>query len=94
MKKQILGMLICGFVPCLSAKDFSPEEISFFTKEVRPLLEENCFRCHGGKDSKGHAKVKSGLQMISRKGIIIGGDHGSAFNEAEPEKSLILHVIS
>lgn len=94
MKKQILGMLICGFVPCLSAKEFSPEDISFFTKEVRPLLEENCFRCHGGKDSKGHAKVKSGFQMISRKGIIIGGDHGSAFNEAEPEKSLILHVIS
>ncbi|MDB4544637.1 PSD1 and planctomycete cytochrome C domain-containing protein [Akkermansiaceae bacterium] len=94
MMKRILGMLAFGIVPGLSAKEFSPEDISFFSEKVRPLLEDHCVRCHGGKDSKGHVKAKSGLQLISRKGIVIGGDHGSAFDEKEPEKSLLLHVVS
>ena len=92
--KRILSVLLGGVVPCLSAKEFSSEDISFFTNEVRPLLEEHCIRCHGGKDSKGHHKVKSGLQLVSRKGIVNGGDHGSAFNEEKPEESLFLHVVS
>jgi len=91
--KRLLGMLACGLASSMSAKEFSAEDISFFSKEVRPLLEEHCVRCHGGKDSKGHYKVKSGLQLVSRKGIVIGGDHGSAYSEEEPEKSLLLHVI-
>ena len=92
--KRLLGMLACGIVPGVAAKEFSPDDISFFKEEVRPLLEDHCIRCHGGKDSKGHAKVKSGLQLVSRKGIVLGGDHGSAFNEEKPEESLLLHVIS
>ena len=73
--KRALSLLACGLAPWVSAKEFSSEDIAFFTKEVRPLLEDHCIRCHGGKDSTGHYKVKSGLQLVSRKGIVNGGDH-------------------
>ena len=73
---------------------FSPQEVEFFSNEVRPILAENCFKCHGKLDSKGHAKAKAGLQLISRRGPMIGGDHGPAIDEAKPGESFILKMIS
>lgn len=70
------------------------EDVEFFRQKVKPILAENCFSCHGGSDGKGGYKVKSGLQLISRKGLLLGGQHGSAFDEKEPLKSLLLEVIS
>ena len=93
MKRLLTAaLMLTGALP--AAAEFSPEDISFFKEKVRPLLEQNCFRCHGGEDKNGKIKVKSGLQLISRKGIVMGGEHGSAFDEKAPEKSLILHVLS
>jgi hypothetical protein len=76
------------------ATEFSAEDIAYFSEEVRPLLQENCFKCHGGEDKHGKVKVRSGLQLISRKGILIGGDHGPAFDEADPSKSRLLYVLT
>jgi len=80
--------------PRIEHPQFAPEQIEFFTKEVRPILAENCFKCHGNTDSKGHAKAKGGLQLISRRGLMIGGDHGPAIDEANPDDSFILKMIS
>ena len=52
--------------------EFTEEQRAFFENEVRPLLAENCFKCHGGTDSKGKVKVRSGLQLISRRGVVTG----------------------
>jgi hypothetical protein len=70
------------------------EGVEFFRDEVKPILEQHCFKCHGGIDDKGHPKVRGGLQLISRKGLLMGGDHGPAINEAEPAKSVLLEVLS
>ncbi|MDB6076357.1 MAG: hypothetical protein JWO82_104 [Akkermansiaceae bacterium] len=68
--------------------------VQFFRDEVKPILEQNCFKCHGGNDEKGHPKIKGELQLISRKGLMKGGNHGPAFNEAEPGASVILNALS
>jgi hypothetical protein len=28
---------------------FTPEQIALYEKEVKPLLEANCLKCHGGE---------------------------------------------
>jgi Protein of unknown function (DUF1553)/Protein of unknown function (DUF1549)/Planctomycete cytochrome C len=68
--------------------------IEFFKSDVRPIFQKNCFQCHGGTDSRGEVKVRGGLQLISRKGILIGGEHGPAVDLEKPEKSLMLEVLS
>jgi mono/diheme cytochrome c family protein len=78
--------------PLLSAQ--SSEDVAFFRDKVKPILAKHCFECHGGSDGKGGYRIKSGLQLISRKGLLKGGAHGSAINEKEPEKSLLLEVIA
>ena len=91
---KVLLIAIGGLVPLASPGASESEGVDFFRKEVKAILESNCFKCHGGIDDKGHPKVRGGLQLISRKGLLMGGDHGSAINEAEPAKSLLLEVLS
>ena len=38
-----------------------------FVRDVRPILEEHCFDCHGAE------KQKSGLRLVSTVGILRGG---------------------
>jgi hypothetical protein len=87
-------LTITAFALPVTIQAATTEEIQFFKEEVRPILEENCFKCHGGVDDKGHVKIRSGLQLISQKGILIGGDHGPAFDEKEPSNSRLLTMIA
>jgi hypothetical protein len=80
--------------PAVSHPSFTDDQVAFFSSKVRPLLEANCFKCHGGIGSNGKPKVRSGLQLISRKGVVLGGEHGPAFNTEKPAESLLLEMIS
>lgn len=62
---------------------------AFFDAKIHPLLEANCFKCHGaGK------RIKGGLRLTSREGLMHGGDSGAAFDSSDPAKSLILEMVS
>jgi hypothetical protein len=66
---------------------FSAEEVSFFEKEVRPLLQSNCALCH---DSDKHT---SGLSIESRESVLLGGSRGPAAEPGKPEQSRIIQAI-
>ncbi len=66
----------------------SAVEALFFEKEVLPILKANCFKCHTGK------KVRGGLSLAGRAGLLKGGDTGPAIDAAHPEKSLLLKAIN
>lgn len=91
-KPWVIALVASGSAAFSHAAD--PAGVEFFRAEVKPILEQNCFKCHGGTDEKGHPKVRGNLQLISRKGLMKGGDHGPAFNESDPAKSHILEAIS
>ena len=63
------------------------DDLSFFREQVYPILRENCLKCHGDK-------VKGGLILSSRQGILSGGDSGPAVSMSDPESSLLLDMIS
>ncbi|MFO0946169.1 MAG: DUF1549 domain-containing protein [Planctomycetota bacterium] len=65
----------------------SPEEIEFFEKEVRPVLAEHCFECHGPKVEQ------AGLRLDTKARFLKGSDNGPIVTTDQPEKSLLLQVI-
>ncbi len=89
-----LFSLLTASAHALPGAAFSEADIAFFVDEVRPILSENCFQCHGGEGRDGHRKIKSGFQVISRKGILTGGEHGPAYNQSDPSQSKLLQMIS
>jgi hypothetical protein len=65
------------------------QQLQFFESQVRPILERSCFKCHGAE-----AKIKGGLRLTSRAGLLKGGDTSPAISLEEPSKSLLLKAIS
>ncbi len=66
-----------------------PEQIEFFETEIRPLLAERCFECHG-------AAVETpfgGLRLDSRDGLLAGGDSGPAVVPGDPRASLLVQRV-
>ncbi len=70
------------------AESFSPQQVAFFESKVRPILAENCHKCHGGDDPK------AGLRLDSRATILAGGESGPAVMPGKPENSLLVEAIN
>ena len=66
-----------------------PAGIEFFEKKIRPLLAENCFKCHSSEAEK----VKGGLLLDTRDALLKGGDSGPAIVPGDPEKSLLIKAV-
>jgi hypothetical protein len=77
-------LVASGAIPARAA-DATPEGIEFFEKKIRPLLTENCFRCHSHE-----GKHKANLFLDSRTSMLKGGDNGPALQPGEPDKSLLV----
>ena len=79
------AVLAC--VTPLCADQPEQDRLEFFEKEIRPLLSERCFKCHGEQ------KAKSGLRLDSRAAILNGGDTGPAAVPGKPDQSLLVQAI-
>jgi hypothetical protein len=62
--------------------------VEFFEKRVRPVLVERCYECHGEKKQKG------GLRLDSAAAVRAGGDSGAVLVAGQPEKSLLIKVVT
>ena len=70
-----------------STQSFTAEDLSFFAKEVRPILQNNCALCH---DS---TKRTSGFSVESRESVLAGGNRGPAAEPGKPEQSRLIQAI-
>src|SRR6267143_231909 len=74
-KKCISNEMPVVLLPLLAALAFSSEQVEFFEKQVRPILAERCYKCHSAQSEK----LKGGLYLDSRQGLLKGGDDGPVF---------------
>ena len=89
MKRPTIQTLtLVFFAAGLGAKAVSEDPVSFWKKEVKPLLENNCWKCHGAD------KVRAELVLTTRSGVIDGGEIGPAVDLENPANSLILKMVS
>ena len=64
------------------------EKVEFFNSQVKPILQQNCFQCHGGGDA-----VEGGLELTSREKILEGGNYGPAVSLENPADSFLLEMV-
>jgi hypothetical protein len=68
------------------------EPLEFFESKIRPVLAQNCFECHSVQAQK-NKKLKAGLLLDSKAGILHGGETGSALVAGKATESLIMKVL-
>ena len=68
--------------PAAATKDVTYE------KDIRPILETSCFRCHGPERTKGH------LRLDSLEGMLKGGEDGKVVVPGDSKKSLLVAAVA
>ena len=77
--------------PVVAAQPAIPaEDLQFFEARIRPVLADHCYKCH----SREADKIKGGLMLDTREGMLHGGDTGPALEPGKPGDSLIIDAIS
>ncbi|MDR3404390.1 MAG: PSD1 and planctomycete cytochrome C domain-containing protein [Chthoniobacter sp.] len=71
------------------AADLTPEQTDFFEKRIRPVLSEQCYKCHSSTSEK----LKGGLMLDTREAMLKGGDTGPAIEPGNLDKSLLVEAI-
>ncbi|MGD9647053.1 MAG: DUF1553 domain-containing protein [Pirellulales bacterium] len=62
-------------------------ELEFFEKQIRPVLAQHCYECHGPR------KSQANLRLDLAAGWLRGGDSGPAVVPHEPDESLLVQAI-
>ncbi|MGV3659630.1 MAG: c-type cytochrome domain-containing protein [Prosthecobacter sp.] len=58
-----------------------------FQRDILPIFEEKCIRCHGAKRKGGK------LDMRTMEALLEGGDTGAALKPGNARKSLLIELI-
>ena len=91
------GKLCCILIACLlavtierSLQSADPDAASvvFFEKQVRPVLANRCYDCHGAENAE------SGLRVDSLAGLLTGGKRGAAIVVGQSRQSLMISAIN
>jgi len=64
------------------------DPVHFFETQVKPILQSQCLRCHGGEE-----RFKGGLNFLTREGLLKGGVSGPVVSLDKPGESLFLKAV-
>ena len=91
----ILGLSLLGAVaadkkevdvsklpPASDAKDVT------YDKNIKPIFEKTCFKCHGSEKQKGK------LRVDSLAAVLKGGQDGKVVEPGNSAKSMLVHNVS
>jgi hypothetical protein len=82
----LAAISLFAVLPCLETGATEPLD---FVHDIQPILEENCWHCHGPDEQE------SGLRLDRRSAMLTGGDYGlPTVVPGHPEKSYLLEVVN
>jgi hypothetical protein len=91
MREKIKLALVCLVtIACNSALAAGNDAAIRFNRDIRPLLTENCFACHG-PDPAGR---KEGLRFDRAEGFFTERKDGTPVVKGDPQKSLLYQRIT
>jgi hypothetical protein len=70
-----------------------PKDLEFFEAKIRPVLVEHCYACHSIEAEK-NKKLRGGLYLDTRAGMLKGGDSGAVVVAGKPDESRLLLALT
>src|ERR1700761_2872057 len=66
------------------------EQAEFFENKVRPILKENCYKCHSVEEGK----AKGDLTLDTKAGTLKGGENGAVIVPGDLDKSPLIKAVT
>src|SRR6185436_9098022 len=82
-----LAILYATGVTHAATPEPTKEQVRFFEEKVRPILAENCYKCHGSEKQKGN------LRLDVREAVFAGGESGPVIIPGKPDESALVEAI-
>ena len=73
--------------PAARGSDAEASPQAFYTDRIKPMIAENCLRCHGP------TRQRAGLRLDSREAVLRGG-HSAIVVPGDPSKSRLIDALS
>ncbi|MFP6576377.1 MAG: DUF1549 domain-containing protein, partial [Pirellulaceae bacterium] len=70
-----------------SALQAADSKLEFFEKQIRPLLVNHCYQCHGPEEASGK------LRLDTKAGWTRGGERGPVIVPGDPSASLLIQAV-
>lgn len=80
LTKRVLASCTLALATCVWAEPTDKE--AFFTDKVLPILQENCFECHGPEKQKSDLRLDSLSRMLQKSAILPGDPESSRMVQA------------
>ena len=71
----------------MGSAGFAAEAEPDFVKEIKPILEARCIKCHGT------TKMEGELDLSNKEGALLGGEYGPAIAGGSLEESILMQRI-
>lgn len=81
------GLLLCSLAEVDVSAEDKQASAPDFQKDVLPIFEAKCLRCHGAKRRGGK------LDMRTLEAMLEGGDTGPAIKPGNAKNSLLIELI-
>jgi hypothetical protein len=85
LRGSFLLVLIASAAPIRAADP----GLQHFEQKIRPVLVKHCYECHSAQAKK----VRGGLLLDTKAGLLKGGDSGPAIVPGKPVESLLLKAL-
>lgn len=72
-----------------ASAEVTKEQAEFFENKIRPILKENCYKCHSVEESK----AKGGLTLDTKAGFLKGGENGAIVVAGDTAKSPLITAV-
>lgn len=89
MKTFACLLPVCLLSFATEGAELTRAQSEFFEKQIRPILANNCYRCHSD-DAK---SLKANLYLDSKEGVLRGGESGPVIVPGKPGQSLLIQAI-
>jgi hypothetical protein len=87
---RILAAALTLIVAAQSALADDRADREFFESKIRPVLVQECYRCH----SPEAGRPKANLRLDTPEGLRKGGDNGPPVVPGKPDESLLIQAIA
>ena len=88
---KLLPLLIALPSLAFAASEIPADQLGFFEKNIRPVLADQCYKCHSAKAEK----IKGQLLLDTRQGTVQGGASGSpGITPGKPDQSTVYEAIT
>jgi hypothetical protein len=88
----LASLMLSAFTLPARAQTPDAKGVEFFEAKIRPVLVEQCYRCHS-EEARKNRKLKGDLLLDSKAGMLTGGATGPALVAGKPAESLLMKAL-